>query len=164
MWSINFYCSRLTSSELHKAQMHTKCFRTADTLRLMVKLHSLLTLALKVSGEIHALAALPLAPSEWEAGLAPEPVWMFWRRKDLLSLPEIKRYSSVVQPVTQSLYYDRFMCTFQVNTAYMLFIKEYLTLFKHNFFGERIKSFCVSMIIQVFHCFKLTNTCFNFPW
>jgi hypothetical protein len=62
------------------------------------QLHPFLTLAPEVSAEIHTLATLPPAPIEWEAGLAPELVWMLW--KDLLPLPEIKCCSLDVQPIT----------------------------------------------------------------
>jgi hypothetical protein len=40
---------------------------------------------MEVSGEIHALATLSLAPIEWEAGLAPVPVWTLCRREKSLS-------------------------------------------------------------------------------
>ena len=44
-----------------------------------------------MSGELHALANLPVGkelsiPTEYEAGLAPEPFWTLWRRRYWLAL------------------------------------------------------------------------------
>ena len=51
-----------------------------------------------VSSRIHALAALSQAKfpvrTEQEAGWVPEPVWAFWRRENLLPLPEFEPWPS----------------------------------------------------------------------
>jgi hypothetical protein len=44
---------------------------------------------MKVSDQVHTLTALdtvkePLVPSREEAGWAPQPVWMFWRKEKSL--------------------------------------------------------------------------------
>jgi len=49
---------------------------------------------MEVSGQIYDPAAIPreiiVAPIDCEAGLAPEPVWMFWRREKSLTPAEIR--------------------------------------------------------------------------
>jgi hypothetical protein len=45
---------------------------------------------MKVSGQLYALAVStlgngPLVPDQYEAGQAPELVWMFWRREKSLA-------------------------------------------------------------------------------
>jgi len=40
------------------------------------------SITLEVSGQLRALEALPPAPIGWEAGWAPEPVWMQCREKE----------------------------------------------------------------------------------
>jgi hypothetical protein len=58
---------------------------------------------MEVNGQLHAPAALPPVkrapiPVLQEAGLAPEPVWMLWRReKSLCFWQESNPVSSVVQ-------------------------------------------------------------------
>jgi len=48
-----------------------------------------------------------------------------------------------------------------MHTAYMQFINVYLTLSKQNFFEERIKNFCVSVVPQISVVLNL-HTYFNF--
>jgi hypothetical protein len=61
---------------------------------------------MEVSGKLHALAALPTVrtplPIEQQAQYAPEPVWMFWRREDLLPLQVSK--PQIIQHIAQFLY------------------------------------------------------------
>jgi hypothetical protein len=60
---------------------------------------------IEVSGQLHAAAALlpwkePLIPIAYEAGWTPEPIWMFWRRENVLVLPGINSDSASIQPIT----------------------------------------------------------------
>ena len=61
-----------------------------------------------MGGQADALATLPPAkespvPTEWESGRAMELVWAFWRKQNLLHLPEFEH--RIVQPVAMSLYH-----------------------------------------------------------
>jgi hypothetical protein len=59
---------------------------------------------MEVSGQLHAPAALPpgkepLVPIGYEAGWAPEPVWMRLRKKNSNPLPGLEL--PIIQPVAQ---------------------------------------------------------------
>jgi len=62
---------------------------------------------MEVSGQIHALAPLPLGneqlvPIRWENGWAPEPVWT-WQQREKVTAPARNR-NLIIQPTAQSLY------------------------------------------------------------
>jgi hypothetical protein len=62
---------------------------------------------LKILNRIHARSALTSAKKSpeffvWEVRVAPEPVWMLWRRYKTLVPAGNRNRSSVVQPVVIS--------------------------------------------------------------
>jgi hypothetical protein len=64
---------------------------------------------MEVSGQRHASTVLspgkgPMVRTGWEAGWAPEPVWMLWRRE--ISFSPAENRTQAAQPVARR-YIDR---------------------------------------------------------
>ena len=53
---------------------------------------------MEVSDQPHALATLPLVPTEQEARWAPQPVLAFWRRDKSLAPASIQK-AQTIQPI-----------------------------------------------------------------